>query len=112
MFTLAETPLDGQTPLPLDEAVDRSIEGARAAASQASGAPTTATQVSRTTGNFEGVETRRVVWDVTTGNDKATFTAAMFYRNNVVVQAVAVSNKGADSASVDRFLSSLRTRSG
>lgn len=110
-FSLSERPLSGLTPPPLDEAVDRSVEQMRAGTSPSSAAPLTMTEISRTTGDFEGVETRRFVYDLIHGNTKARISALLFYRNDVIVQAIVVSNDEADSESVDRFLSSLRARS-
>ena len=110
-FFLSETPLNGVTPPSLDEAVDLDVEGLRADWPRKSAAPVTATEIPRTTGYFEGVETRRFVYDLIDGNTKDTISALLFYRNDVFVQAwVAVSNGEGDWASVDRFLSSLKSR--
>ena len=63
-YALAETNLIGITPNPLDVVVDSSIENARAKMESRHSSPVAAREISRTTGNFKGVETRkfRVSW--------------------------------------------------
>ena len=72
----------------------------------------TATPISRTIGEFEGVETRRFAYALNDGNTRAILNSLLFYRNGVVVQAIVVSNDEDDESeleSVNRFLSSLKT---
>jgi hypothetical protein len=52
-FSLAETALNGSAPYPLDVAVDMSVESARAGQESGSGGTVTATQLSRSTADFE-----------------------------------------------------------
>jgi len=63
-YALAETNLIGITPNPLDVVVDSSIENARAKMESRHSSPVAAREISRTTGDFKGVETRkfRVSW--------------------------------------------------
>ena len=111
-YILSETALHGTIPNSLDKGVDNAIEKLRAAEQASSpGQVVTASVVSRTTGSFEGAETRRVTYRLT-GSDPVTIDALMFYRNDTIVQAVVVQKGEADSASADRFLSSLKTHTG
>jgi hypothetical protein len=107
-YILSETALHGKIPNSLDKGVDNCIETLRAAEQAESGGQVvTATVVSRTTGNFEGAETRRVTYRLT-GSDPVTIDALMFYRDDAIVQALVVQKGVADSVSADRFLSSLK----
>jgi hypothetical protein len=58
-YALAETALIGITPNPLDVVVDSSIENARAKMESRHSSPVAAREISRTTGDFKGVETRK-----------------------------------------------------
>jgi hypothetical protein len=107
-YTLSETALSGTGSFSLDAAVDGSMENSRAGQESSSGRPVTATETSRITGDFEGVETRRFSYDLVEGDKLATTSSLVFYRNGVVVQALVVADGAADSESVDRFLSSVR----
>ena len=109
-FAITETPLNGANAFPLDEAVDRSIESARAGQQSISGRNVTATEISRSTGDFDGVETRRFSYNMIDGDKKATISSLIFYRDNVIVQAAVIANSEADAAAADRFLSSLTSR--
>lgn len=111
-YSMFERPLDGVPPMHLDEAVDGSMEFVRANTPPSSAAPVRATQVSRTTGDFDGAETRKFVFELINGNTRALVSSLMFYRNDTVVQAMVVSNDETESGSVDRFLSSLKPTSG
>ena len=107
-FTLSETALNGVAPYPLDDAVDGAVESARAGQEAEWGA-VTATERSRTTGDFEGVETRRFSYDLAGGDEKVTMSALIFYRDDVIVQAIMVSDEESDAEAADRFLSSVKT---
>lgn len=111
VFILAETPLNGVASAPLDEAVQGSLEAIRAGTPSSSAAPVTVNEISRTTGKFDGVETRMFACELIDGNKRGLVNSLLFVRNDVVVQATVVSNNEADSESVDRFLSSLKPRS-
>jgi len=108
VYTLSETELHGITPYPLDAAVDNSLESARAGQESSSGNQVTANELSRSTGDFEGVETRRFRGELVDGDKKATMSSLVFYRDDAIVQAIVVSNGPVDAESVDRFLSSLK----
>lgn len=114
-FILQEMPLNGTAPLPLDEVVDKHVEGTRAALASSSGATVTATQISRTAGNFEGVETRifhyeLIFGELIYGHTRAIMGSVVFYRNEVLIQASVIGE--ADAATVERFLTSLRPNVG
>jgi hypothetical protein len=109
-FALFEAALNGIVPQPLDVAIDGSIEGVRAYEDSAALGPVTVTGISRTTGDFEGVETRKVTYTLDRLLGKKTVTALSFYRNDAMVVATVVYEGDADSEAVDRFLSSLRPR--
>jgi hypothetical protein len=109
-FGLTEAALNGIVPKSLDVAIDGSIEGVRADEDSAALGPVTATEISRTTGDFEGVETRKVTYTLDRLLGKKTVTSLLFYRNDAMVMAVVVYEGDADSGAVDRFLSSLRPR--
>ena len=111
-FAISETALNGITPYPLDEAVDGSIESARAGEESSSGRTVTATDISRTTGDFEGVETRRYSVNLVGGDANWTIDGLIFYRDDAIVAPTVVSKGASDPESVDRFLSSLTARTG
>lgn len=106
-FSILETPLNGATPYPLDESVDRAIEGARADREEHSGGPVSVTDAWRTTGDFEGIETREYGFRISARGEETTVNSVIFYRNDTVVQAIVVYKREADEEAVDRFLSSL-----
>jgi len=93
-YALAETNLIGITPNPLDVVVDSSIENARAKMESRHSSPVAATEISRTTGDFKGVETRkfRVKLVGRGGADWAALTGLLFYRNDVIVSAFVVTD--------------------
>ncbi len=103
-YGLTEMPLNGVPPDPLDVAVDNSIEGARAGREPSWG-PTTKTELSRSTGDIHGTETRRYRFELTADGHKAIVESLIFYRNDVQVQGMVVSDGSANS---ERFLSSVR----
>src|SRR4051794_27422374 len=107
-YTLSETELNGNTPYPLDDAVANSLESARAGQEASVGHPVTAKELSHSTGDFEGVETRRFSGELVDGDKKATMSSLLFYRDDAIVQAIVVSDGEADEAAVDHFLSSLK----
>jgi hypothetical protein len=107
-FNLSETALQGNAPYPLDDAVDMSVESARAGQEKSAGRTVTATELSRTTGDFEGVETRRFSYTLVVGDARAIMSSLLFYRDDVIVQAIVVSDSEADSEAVNHFLSSVR----
>jgi hypothetical protein len=109
-FAVAETTLNDTNAYPLDEAVDKSIESARSGQESGSAGTVTATEISRSTGDFEGVETRKFTYNLFDEDKKATVTSLIFYRDNAIVQATVVANSEADSEIADRFLSSLKSR--
>jgi len=93
-YALAETNLIGITPNPLDVVVDSSIENAQAKMESRHSSPVAATEISRTTGDFKGVETRkfRVKLVGRGGADWAALTGLLFYRNDVIVSAFVVTD--------------------
>ena len=111
-FALAETALNGITPYPLDVVVDRSIENARAKMESRHSSPVAAREISRTTGDFEGVETRkfRVKLVGRGGANWAALTGLLFYRDDAIVSAFVVTEANIDPSSADRFLSSLKSQ--
>lgn len=111
-YGLAEMQLPGDTPCALDGAVDGAVEKARAGLESSSGKTVTASELSRSTGEFEGVETRRLSAELLGGDQKTTMSYLVFCRDDVLVQAVVASNGPEDARSVDRFLSSLKPRNG
>ncbi|WP_159228947.1 hypothetical protein [Mycolicibacterium vanbaalenii] len=106
-FGIVETTLNGIAAYPLDEAVDRSIEGSRADREEHTGGPVTVSEIWRTTGNFDGAETREFGYQLIDGDEKTTVNSVLFYRDGNVVQAMVVYDGEADQEAVDRFLSSL-----
>lgn len=113
-FGLAEGPADCSIPTRLDEAIDQVVEHVRTLMlpPSSSTAAVTANQISRTTGEFEGVETRRVAYKFfVDGAATETMTTLLFCRDDTLVQLTVLSNDEADSESVNRFLTSLKTRS-
>jgi hypothetical protein len=111
-FSLLEAPLNGNAPKPLDEVVDIVVEGMRVALGPPSGTTVTATPLSRTTGDFEGVETREFSYELIRGNTRAIATSMVFYRDDVLVQALVMSNNETEAPTVARFLTSLRPNVG
>jgi len=93
-YALAETNLIGITPNPLDVVVDSSIENAQAKMESRHSSPVAAREISRTTGDFKGVETRkfRVKLVGRGGADWAALTGLLFYRNDVIVSAFVVTD--------------------
>jgi len=79
-------------------------------ASLAPGRTVTATENSRTTGDFEGVETRKLSYNLDGGDTTWTVNGPIFYGDDVVVNALVASDGAADSESADRFLSSLKSQ--
>jgi hypothetical protein len=57
-------------------------------ASLAPGRTVTATENSRTTGDFEGVETRKLSYNLDGGDTTWTVNGPIFYRDDVVVNAL------------------------
>ena len=112
-YALAETNLIGITPNPLDVVVDSSIENARAKMESRHSSPVAATEISRTTGDFKGVETRkfRVKLVGRGGADWAALTGLLFYRNDVIVSAFVVTDANIEPSLAERFLSSLKSKS-
>jgi hypothetical protein len=111
-YVRAETALNGITPNPLDVAVDSSIENARAKMESRHSTPVAARQISRTTGDFEGVETRkfRVKLVGRGGADWAALTGLLFYRDDVIVSAIVVTDPNFEPSLAERFLSSLKSK--
>ena len=112
-YALAETNLIGITPNPLDVVVDSSIENAQAKMESRHSSPVAATEISRTTGDFKGVETRkfRVKLVGRGGADWAALTGLLFYRNDVIVSAFVVTDANIEPSLAERFLSSLKSKS-
>jgi len=112
-YALAETNLIGITPNPLDVVVDSSIENARAKMESRHSSPVAAREISRTTGDFKGVETRkfRVKLVGRGGADWAALTGLLFYRNDVIVSAFVVTDANIEPSLAERFLSSLKSKS-
>ena len=111
-YALAETALNGITPNPLDVVVDSSIENARAKMESRHSIPVAVRVISRTTGDFEGVETRkfRVKLVGRGGADWAALTGLLFYRDDVVVSAIVVTDPNIEPSLAERFLSSLKSK--
>jgi hypothetical protein len=97
-YALAETALNGITPNPLDVVVDSSIENARAKMESRHSSPVAAREISRTTGDFEGVETRkfRVKLVGRGGVDWTALNGLLFYRDDVIVSAIVVTDADID----------------
>ncbi len=72
----------------------------------------TATEISRTTGDFEGVETRkfRVKLVGRGGVDWAALNGLLFYRDDVIVSAIVVTDADIEPSLAERFLSSLKSK--
>jgi len=111
-YALAETELNGRTPNPLDMAVDASVEGARAKMATRATAEVTANEISRTTGDFEGVETRQYRVSLAGGDGNYMINGLLFYRDDAVVNALVVNDSDSDPGLAEHFLSSLRSKSG
>jgi hypothetical protein len=109
-YALAETPLNGINPNPLDFAVDSSIEGARTKLAAASSGSAKASEVSRTTGDFEGVETRRYRAYLTADGVDYELNGLAFYREDAFVNALVVTDADIHTTFADRFLSSLKSK--
>ncbi|HVQ53351.1 MAG TPA: hypothetical protein VMS92_25235, partial [Mycobacterium sp.] len=111
-YALFETALNGITPNPLDVAVDSSIENARAKMESRRNSPVAVREISRTTGDFEGVETRkfRVKLVGRGGADWAAITGLLFYRDDVIVSAIVVTDPNLEPSLAERFLSSLKSK--
>ena len=108
-YALAETDLNGITPNPLDMAVDASIEGARARLAAKDSATVTATEISRTTGDFEGVETRQYRVNLTGSDGNFVINGLLFYREDEIVNAIVVNDSDSDPTFAEHFLSSLKS---
>ncbi len=111
-YALFETALNGITPNPLDVAVDSSIESARAKMESRRSSPVAVREISRTTGDFEGVETRkfRVKLVGRGGADWAALSGLVFYRDDVIVSAIVVTDPYIEPSLAERFLSSLKSK--
>ena len=110
-YALAETNLIGITPNPLDVVVDSSIENAQAKMESRHSSPVAATEISRTTGDFKGVETRKFrVKLVGRGGADSALTGLLFYRNDVIVSAFVVTDANIEPSLAERFLSSLKSK--
>jgi hypothetical protein len=111
-YALFETALNGITPNPLDVAVDSSIESARAKMESRRNSPVAVREISRTTGDFEGVETRkfRVKLVGRGGADWAALTGLVFYRDDVIVSALVVTDPNIEPSLAERFVSSLKSK--
>ena len=111
-YALFETALNGITPNPLDVAVDSSIENARAKMESRRSSPVAVREISRTTGDFEGVETRkfRVKLVGRGGADWAALSGLLFYRDDVIVSAIVVTDANIEPSLAERFLSSLKSK--
>ena len=111
-YMLAETDLNGIIPNPLDVVVDSSIENARAKLESRRSSPVAVRQISRTTGDFEGVETRkfRVKLVGRGGSDWAALSGLVFYRDDVIVSAIVVTDAYTEPSLAERFLSSLKSK--
>ena len=111
-YALAETALNGITPNPLDVFVDGSIENARAKMESRHSTPIAAREISRTKGDFDGVETRkfRVKLVGRGGADWAALSGLLFYRDDVVVSAIVATGADIEPSLAERFLSSLKSK--
>jgi hypothetical protein len=111
-YALAETALNGIAPNSLDVVVDGAIENARAKMESKRSSPVAVREISRTTGDFEGVETRkfRVKLVGRGGADWAALTGLFFYRDDVVVSAVVATDANNEPTMAEHFLSSLKSR--
>lgn len=105
-FTLTETPLQGTARRPLDEATDRTIEGAMETLSADTGAPVTVTEETRSTVEVAGAQARRVSCALSDGATTMTLAALTFYRDDALIQATVLGN--AAQTDTDRFLQSVR----
>jgi hypothetical protein len=74
--------------------------------------PVAAREISRTTGDFEGVETRkfRVKLVGRGGSDWAALSGLVFYRDDVIVNAIVVTDANIEPSLAERFLSSLKSK--
>jgi hypothetical protein len=111
-YALAETALNGITPNPLDVAVDSSIENARAKMESRHSTPIAAREISRTTDDFEGVETRKFRVKLVGGGgaDWAALSGLLFYRDDVIVSAIVATDANFEPSLAERFLSSLKSK--
>jgi len=109
-YALAETDLNGVAPNPLDFAVDSSIQGARAKMATKASGPVTATEISRTTGDFVGVETRQFRVKLTGDGMEYALNGLVFYRDDAIVNAIVVTDADAEPGLAERFLSSLKSK--
>jgi hypothetical protein len=111
-YAFSETALNGMTPIPLDVVVDSAIENARAKLQSRRSSPVAVRVISRTTGDFEGVESRkfRVKLVGRGGADWAALSGLLFYRDDVVVSAIVVTDPNLEPTLAERFLSSLKSK--
>jgi hypothetical protein len=110
-FALTEVPLTEANRGPLDQTVDKAIEGARAAVEANFGGPVVATEISeRKTGDFEGVETRVANFTIAQGGTNMTMRSLVFFHDGSVVQAMVATEGQLDSETADRFFASLASR--
>jgi hypothetical protein len=109
-FAVAETALNGVAPYSLDDAVDGAIENMRSKEEAESGGTVTATELSRTPGDFEGVETRKFSSRIAGNGTQWEVSGLIFYRDDIMVTALVVFDGEADPESAQRFLSSLKTK--
>jgi hypothetical protein len=111
-YALAETARIGITSNPLNVLVDSSIENARAKMESRHSSPVAVRKISRTTGDFKGVETRefRVKLVGRGGADWAALTGLVFYRQDVIVSAFVVTDANVEPSLAERFLSSLKSK--
>jgi len=109
-YALAETALHGTPETSLDTIVDSCIEGTRTKMESTSSNPVTATEISRTSGEFEGVETREFRVKLSSdGNDWA-LRGLVFYQNDVLVNPATIFDSDADPTLAEHFLSSLKSK--
>ena len=94
--------MNGADPRPLDEAVGR-FEASF-------GGTTTTQEIARTTGSFEGVETREVTFNLIRDGKKAPTRSLIFYQDGYAVQAVVSADNELDVEAAERFLSSVASR--
>jgi hypothetical protein len=108
-YALVEIPLNGIRPRSLDSAVDASVEDGRAKVESGRNTPVTATEISRTTGDFEGVETRKYRVNLAGDGFDFALNGLIFYRNDFMVRALVSSNADIDHELAEHFLTSLKT---
>ncbi len=100
MYGLAEAPMNGADPRPLDETVDR-LEASYGGTTE---------EIARNTGSFEGVETREVTFNLNRDGKKAPTRSLIFYQDGYAVQAVVSADNELDVEAAERFLSSVASR--